>query len=382
MMTSTLSGSVQSRTSAHDVGQGGGSWWIVLSSLIAVVASICTGCATETTESPVETKVVGGEETKIFGGSADDASNAQSNVVALKVGTEGNYQLCSGALIAANVVLTARHCVAKSITSTVSCDENGNSTNGPHVDGNHDPREISVFMGESPKFSGKADAMAKQVISPDSNTLCDNDIALIVLDTALQNVAPLAVRLGAAKAVVGGEAIRSVGYGQNNDALPLGTRMRKDGVSILAMGRGVSASNTALGGNEFEVGESICEGDSGGPAISEATGAVIGVVSRGGGCDDNFGHIYTATTAFKDLVNQAFVVAGGAPTVEASQPAATTADTTTVVMANEPSASESDSGAKAQAGGCSASGVPVSGKTGGLLGLGLVGMLVLRRRRR
>lgn len=383
-MPSDLLRSVQSRTSAHTVGQRGGSWWIIASSLTLFAAvGGTTGCASETTQSPVETKVVGGETTKIYGGSADDASNAQTNVVALKVGTEGNYQLCSGALIGPNVVLTARHCVAKSLTTTVSCDENGNSTNGKHVDGNHDPSEIAIYTGESPRFGAKPDAMAQQVIAPDSDTLCDTDIALVVLDTSLKDVQPLALRLGAPKAVVDGEAIRSVGYGQNDDALPLGTRMRKDGVSVLAMGRGVSASNTALGSHEFEVGESICEGDSGGPAISEATGAVIGIVSRGGGCDDNFGHIYTATSGFKDLVDQAFAVAGGAPALEAAPPAMSTEGTTTVVMANDPSASAPSDAVVKQAGGCSASRVPVGSSTGGgALGLGLVAALVLRRRRR
>ena len=262
----------------------------------------------------------------------------------------------------------------------MSCDENGNSTNGKHVDGNQAPANIAIYTGESPTFSDKPDAMAQQVISSDSDTLCDSDIALVVLDTSFTAVQPLAVRLDAATAVVNGEAIRSVGYGQNNDALPLGTRMRKDGVSILAMGRGVSDSNTALGANEFEVGESICEGDSGGPAISETTGAVIGVVSRGGGCNDNFGHIYTATTAFKGLVDQAFAVAGGAPILETQ--ATDTESTTTEILSTDPSSAAPDAPAKASAG-CSASGMPATtSSTGAALGLCLAAALVIRRRRR
>ena len=376
-MRSSLPCSVQPLTSAHTVGLRSGSWWIVAS---ALVLAALTGCASESTESPVETKIVGGEQTKIYGGSTDDGSTAVSGVVALKVGSNGNYQLCSGALIAPNVVLTARHCVANSLTTTVSCDENGNSTNGKHVDGNHAPSEIAIYTGASPTFSDKADAMAQQVISSDSDTLCDSDIALVVLDTAFSDIQPLAVRLDAAKPVASGEIIRSIGYGQNDDALPLGTRMRKDGVSVLAMGRGVSDSNTALGSNEFEVGESICEGDSGGPAISEETGAVIGVVSRGGGCDDNFGHIYTATTAFKSLVAQAFAAAGGTPILET--PAADTTGTTTEILSNDPSSAAPDAPAKAAAG-CSSTGMPGPTSSGAAaLGLGLATALVIRRRRR
>ena len=64
-------------------------------------------------------------------------------------------------------------------------------------------------------------------------------------------------------------SIRSVGYGQNDEASPIGTRFRKDGVAVLAQGTAVSPSKTPLGTHEFEVGTSICQGDSGGPAISE-----------------------------------------------------------------------------------------------------------------
>jgi secreted trypsin-like serine protease len=55
---------------------------------------------------------------------------------------------------------------------------------------------------------------------------------------------------------------------------------------------------------------SICHGDSGGPAISQSTGAVIGVVSRGGDCGEDFGHVYTSTSGFADLVDKAIHLAG------------------------------------------------------------------------
>jgi hypothetical protein len=80
------------------------------------------------------------------------------------------------------------------------------------------------------------------------------------------------------------------------------------------------------------VGESICEGDSGGPAIDEETRAVVGLVSRGGNntppdandpaktCEDSTGHkaqnVYTRPDGFRDFLLSAFAQAGHDPWVE------------------------------------------------------------------
>src|SRR5262249_27751374 len=140
----------------------------------------------------------------------------------------------------------------------------------------------------------------------------------------ISGIAPLRVRLAAP--VKTGESVRAVGYGQNDQGQPIGTRFRKDGVSVLSVGAAVSSSQTALGSNEFEVGESICEGDSGGPAISEQTGAVVGLVSRGGACTDTYGHVYESLSGFTDLFQQAFALACGAP-IDENAPAPVDAGT-------------------------------------------------------
>jgi hypothetical protein len=378
---------VQTRTCAYTVRRPGTSVWIALISAILSTLLFGAGCAAEngtadeTSEKPVQNHVVLGAETKIFGGAQDNDAKAAAGVVALRVGTDGDYELCSGALLAPNVVLTARHCVAKSLTTSVSCDENGESTNGKHVDGNLKPSAISVYTGANPRFSEDGQAVGKTIISRDSSTLCDEDIALVVLDKEITDVEPLAVRIGAKAAVIAGETVKSVGYGQNDKKMPLGTRLRKDNVAVLAMGRGISDSKTALGRHEFEVGMSICEGDSGGPALSEETGAIIGVVSRGGNCNDDYGHIYTATSDFKDLFDKAFQAAGGAPIVEEGQPEGTqTAAHPVAVREPAPASVDAQLGTAPKAGGCSAAptrGVNGSLGTAGLL-LGLA--LVLRRR--
>jgi hypothetical protein len=203
------------------------------------------------------------------------------------------------------------------------------------------------------------------VLAPSGPYLCDSDIALVVLATPITTVAPLPLRLRLPAQT--GERIRSVGYGQNDKASPIGTRFRRAGVEVLAQGRAISASKTPLGIHEFEVGMSICQGDSGGPAISERTGAVLGVVSRGGGCGDDFGHIYTTTAGFETMFSDAFELAGATPTLEVDGPTQAMA-----AAANDGPASEPSAGACGMAprAGRRPSGAGLAMALGALLGLG------------
>jgi MYXO-CTERM domain-containing protein len=339
--------------------------------LALALAACAVGCAgSDAGDQPVLTTIsASSADPKIFDGVRDDDSQAVKGVVALRVGAAGTFELCSGALLAPNVVLTARHCVTRNYTTSVSCDQDGRSANGPHVIGDQDPVNVGVYVGASPSFSTRPLAVAKAIIAPKGQFLCDSDIALVVLATPIDGIAPMAVRLEVPAQP--GETIRSVGYGQNDDKLPIGNRFRKTGVEVLAQGKAISKSRTPLGQHEFEVGKSICQGDSGGPAISEDTGAVIGVVSRGGGCDDDFGHIYTTTAGFSELFDEAFAVAGAKPTLETGGPHPTSA-----------SPQDDSSAPDASHGGCSAA--PSSTRTtyGAALGLLLAAGLVLRTRRR
>ncbi len=336
----------------------------------ALLLSCIAGCAGADGQDgqPVEAKVqTTGSDTKIFGGARDDDSDAYSGVVALRVGAAGTFELCSGALLAPNVVLTARHCVTKNFTTSVSCDQEGRSANGPHVIGDQDPQNVAVYVGASPNFAMKPTAVATAIVAPKGEYLCDSDIALVVLDTPITTLTPMAVRLHTVAQP--GETVRSVGYGQNDDKMPIGNRFRKTGVEVLAQGKAISASKTPLGRHEFEVGKSICQGDSGGPAISEQTGAVIGVVSRGGGCDDDFGHIYTTSAGFDEIFTEAFSLAGGAPKVEEG-------DVGQPITSGDPKPADDTSH-----GGCSAAPTRSSSAGGALLALAVAVALRARRRR-
>ena len=353
--------------------------WISTCSAVAAAAFALLGvaCGGAASDGPVDTSgVTGATHATIYSGTADNDESSNGSVVSLKIGGGSSFELCSGALVAPNVVLTARHCVSQNLTATVSCDENGKSGNGAHAGGDEDPASIHVYLGAKPNFGKGAASKGRAIFHPAGGVLCNADIALLVLDTPITSVPTIKVRLSGATHTT--ETVRSVGFGQNDASLPVGTRLRKDNVPVLAVGQALSKSQTPLGSHEFEVGLSICQGDSGGPAISETTGAVIGVVSRGGGCSDDFGHIYTSTIGFGELFTQAFAMAGGAPVDEGGLETATTADRGEGAAAASPSKLDG-----AGSGACSARVASASEVNGWGLGAALAafGLLIARRRR-
>jgi hypothetical protein len=244
-------------------------------------------------------------ESAIFGGTEDQTS---ASVVAIRVGTGASYSLCTGSVVAPNVVLTARHCTSIAATTTIGCDENGKSTNGDQIASDRPASDLGIYTGTQPNMNGAPAAIGKAVFRPATKILCNADVALIVLDRALPGVVPLAVRTsGRASA---GETLQVVGYGRNDQGLPSGLRYTRD-VPVLTLGAAVTASGFRIASAELEVGQGPCEGDSGGPALSKKTGAIVGVATRGvADCTAKGGHAYVEPAAFQSLFTQAFTAAG------------------------------------------------------------------------
>ncbi|MBX3192328.1 MAG: trypsin-like serine protease [Labilithrix sp.] len=227
------------------------------------------------------------DEVEIVRGVRD--RNRDPGVVALEIGSDG---LCSGSLISSRLVLTARHCVSRTV-SKVAC-----PPSGVQVLGSIDPTTISVFVGDEVASAHRV-ARGLAVVAPSGVTLCDADIAILILDTPVKQVKPMPVR---SRGVARGDRVRAVGYGREEDGGPAGIKLVREHVRVLS----VSAA-------EFTVGEATCQGDSGGPALDQDTGEIVGVVSRGGpSCEGaNVHNIYTRVDAFSWLVDEAFAEVAG-----------------------------------------------------------------------
>ncbi len=213
-------------------------------------------------------------------------------VVALDLGGQG---LCSGTLIAPDVVLTARHCVSYTV-SQVAC-----PPKSAQVGKNRDPRSIGVLVGDD-TLSAELVANGREIVTPTGDKLCEHDIAALVLDRDVEGIAPLKIASDPPRK---GDTVRAVGFGKTGDQGMAGVKLLRDHVKILD----VTAS-------EFLVGEATCQGDSGGPALDESSGELVGVVSRGGpSCEGTGVHnVYTRADAFRDVITAALARSGLPPT--------------------------------------------------------------------
>lgn len=325
-----------------------------------------------------------------------EPSPAADNAVVLIRNVRGE---CTGTLVAPNLVATARHCVSSS-NLAMRCNELGQAVSGGQAGADYDPGKIAVFVGESFARKGVLEpaAVGQRIVHDGSPTLCDHDLAFVVLSRPVTGpVAPL--RLSNAPKV--GEKARAVGWGISVAKTPSDGRVARGGVTVSHVG---ANATRATGPRELSATEGICDGDSGGPLLAESDGALLGVASRGGSpraatlappeacVGDDIVNVYASLAAHARTVRAAFRAAGlpepeGPPDepcagLVCAAPATCRTTSAGVAVCTTPAPSAAPPGAD-EPGGCavvrSAGGAPPP-LAGAVLALGVVALVSRRRR--
>ncbi len=225
-----------------------------------------------------------------------DSDTSHDGVVLLYAQSGG---MCTGSLISQpgqkGVILTARHCVSNVVSEYVTCSND--------VAGDLYPGSIYVLQGTSPTENSVI-GRGEKLFHVGGTSLCNADIAVMVMQGPVSGIQPLRVRTEKSTAI--GEKFTAIGYGLTNpnSQYSAGRRYIRENVTVTDLG----PKYYGLYEKEFLGTTSICQGDSGGPAISSDY-AVMGVTSRGGNCNGN-DNIWTRPDGFIEIVDEAVLYAG------------------------------------------------------------------------
>ena len=242
-----------------------------------------------------------------------------AGVIYFETKQPSNKLSCTGTLVAPNLIATALHCVTSSVLGHFNCQPDGTITAATVQEGAIGPlvapANVKVYMGSPVDYSAPV-ATGTRLYGTGSTQGCQGDLALIQLDRALD--APIAsLRLD--RMASWKERVNVLGYGETDVVENRGLRLARE-VQVVDVGPSSNSEPIRTASpRTFVVGEGPCKGDSGGPAFSADTGALLGVFSLNENDDCSavgIRNVYTSLSPFSKMILDAFDKAGAEPLLE------------------------------------------------------------------
>lgn len=263
-------------------------------------ALLLSGCMADDDRTPIESASQDDhliQRQEIMGGQTDTNSDYEA-VVGMFMIKNGYGGICSGTLIAPNLVLTAQHCVAEVPSQYVQC---GRTTFGSKYDARDIYVTTKTYMTQNTRdyING-----AEVHVPPGGSDMCGYDIALIILNNKFNNVTPIIPRLD--QGVRRAETYTAVGYGHTGNGSGSGTRRFITGRQVQCGGTSPCSQYGLrdVTNSEFLGTDGTCQGDSGGAPL-DSQGRVLGALSRGpDGCRAS---VYSSVASWGPWVRQVAV---------------------------------------------------------------------------
>jgi hypothetical protein len=278
---------------------------------------ICVGGCGSNVGAPLEP--IGQSANTIQGGTTD---TTHTFAIGICGGSDGNPDggqncqvLCSGALIAPNLIISARHCVDNVSSDTVDC---SSDTFGSLLF----PADQYYITTDQDMFDPGAHwIQVSQIVTPTPTSFCGNDLSLLILSS---NVPTSEASIFATPEIwypIDSPRYSStetaIGYGLDSptDENSAGVRRILQNINIecvpddpVTSQACAPVAESGIAENEFEAGNGPCEGDSGSSAYEQdafnsGTFLSLGVLSRGGSSGNLcIGSVYTQLYPWQSLI--------------------------------------------------------------------------------